>query len=238
MSKPELLFKDNHLPLEVPDSKGYVEGYASVYDVIDSQKQVVDRGAFMKALADPKKIKFLWQHDYKRPIGKLVKLWEDDRGLKYQARYNLKTSWGKDAYEAAVNGDIDGNSIGYTMLNGKSFKDDDGVDHLADVGLMEISNVTFPSNTEAVNTDVKSTGVEEKTVIPPGKSGRVLSAKNQSDLQDAHDHLGNAHKLLGGVLGKVSDKTDESADGAAEKRASDDEELKIKLTELINLLRK
>jgi HK97 family phage prohead protease len=164
----EMKYKDNSQPLEVPDSKGYVEGYASVYGVVDSQKEVVDRGAFQKALADPKKLKFLWQHDYKKPIGRIVKLWEDDYGLKYQARYNLKTSWGKDAYEAAVNQDIDGNSIGYTMHNGKAFKDDEGVNHLQDVGLMEISNVTFPSNTEAVNTDVKS--MEIKGALPYHKT--------------------------------------------------------------------
>jgi HK97 family phage prohead protease len=186
----EMKYKDNSQPLEVPDSKGYVEGYASVYGVVDSQKEVVDRGAFQKALADPKKLKFLWQHDYKRPIGRIVKLWEDDYGLKYQARYNLKTSWGKDAYEAAVNQDIDGNSIGYTMNNGKAFKDDEGVNHLQDVGLMEISNVTFPSNTEAVNTDVKD-AMHVKSITDSDKSALQagIDKENLKDLTSYHRRL-------------------------------------------------
>jgi hypothetical protein len=170
MTDSEMRYKDNSLPLEVPDEKGFVEGYASVYGVTDSQKEVVDRGAFQEALANPKKIKFLWQHDYKRPTGRIVKLWEDDYGLKYQAKYNLKTSWGKDAYEAALNQDIDGNSIGYSMQNGKAFKDDEGVNHLQQVKLMEISNVTFPSNAEAVNTDVKGDGIENKGALPYHKT--------------------------------------------------------------------
>jgi HK97 family phage prohead protease len=192
MTDSEMRYKDNSLPLEVPDEKGFVEGYASVYGVVDSQKEVVDRGAFVKALADPKKLKFLWQHDYKRPIGRIVKLWEDDYGLKYQARYNLKTSWGKDAYEAAVNGDIDGNSIGYTMHNGKAFKDDEGVNHLQDVGLMEISNVTFPSNTEAVNTDVKDV-MRTKTITAQDKTD-LLAGINKENLQDLTSYHRRLHQ--------------------------------------------
>ena len=170
--------KDNTFPLEVIDAeKGIVEGYASVYGVVDAQNEVVDRGAFDHILNDPiavKKIKFVWQHQYDKPIGKLLKLWDDPTGLKYRAKYNLNTSWGKDAYYASEEENIDGNSIGYDMRNGKGIesKDSEGVNHLLKVGLREISNVTFPANEEAVHTEVKSEQGPEavKTLIPYKKT--------------------------------------------------------------------
>ena len=376
MAEPQLLYKDNSLPLETPDEKGWVEGYASVYDVVDSQKDAVDRGAFAKALLNPGKIKFLWQHDYKRPIGRIHKLWDDEKGLKYRARYNLKTSWGRDAYEAAVNQDIDGNSIGYDLRNGKAFKDDDGVQHLSDINLWEVSNVTFPSNVEATNTSVKSddnmnpeemkgvigykktplapestawdgpaqtsgTSVDvlkiicawfdsenadnataykmphhlasgdhscvwngvraalaslggargSKPSIPPTdiagvrahlehhaadfgkdvgkmyadlfykldeleletdvKQGRVLSAKNESDLRDAHGSLKDAHTKIAGVLKQVTGKAPSedvpgdtstaappvAPDDGNGKSAAESEAIKLKLTEILNLVK-
>lgn len=214
--------KDNSLPLEVVDEeKGIVEGYASVYGVIDSQNEIVEKGAFDHILNDStaiKKIKFLWQHQYDKPIGRIQKLWDDGVGLKYRAKYNQKTSWGKDAYEASLNEDIDGNSIGYSMTNGKAAKDDEGVNHLQNVGLMEISNVTFPSNQEATHTGVKSETVELET-----KAGRVLSAANESDLRRAAD-------LITAVLGKLGA-------GDEPEPEKDNTELKIKISELIDLFR-
>ena len=193
MAEPQLLYKDNSLPLETPDEKGWVEGYASVYDVVDSQKDAVDRGAFAKALSNPGKIKFLWQHDYKRPVGRIHKLWDDEKGLKYRARYNLKTSWGRDAYEAAVNQDIDGNSIGYDLRNGKAFKDDDGVQHLSDINLWEVSNVTFPSNVEATNTSVKSDSMFTKSITDQDKTD-LLAGIDKENLQDLTSYHRRLHQ--------------------------------------------
>jgi len=225
--------KDNSLPLEVVDEeKGIVEGYASVYGVIDSQNEIVEKGAFDHILNDPtaiKKIKFLWQHQYDKPIGRIQKLWDDGVGLKYRAKYNQKTSWGKDAYEASLNEDIDGNSIGYSMTNGKAAKDDEGINHLQNVGLMEISNVTFPSNQEATHTGVKSETVVEELET---KAGRVLSSQNESDLRKAAG-------LITGVLDQVGSNAPTPAAAPAKPAApgKDTTELETKLTDLIKLLR-
>jgi uncharacterized protein len=246
----ELSYKNISAPIEVPDEKGFVEGYASVYGVVDSQNDVVDVGAFNAVLRDPSKVKFLWQHDSKKPMGRILKLWEDELGLKYRAKYNLKTSWGKDAYEAAVNGDIDSNSIGYNVKAGKAFKDDDGTQHLSIVDLWEISNVTFPSNPEAVNTSVKA-GINNTDESPDGdKSGRVLSTVNADDFTALRDTLAQALKYCDAILGRAAPPADaaQAAPPAAPAKAPPakaedeqldvkiDEQLKLKLTELIDAL--
>lgn len=199
--------KDNSLPLDViDDEKGIVEGYASVFGVIDSQGDIVEPEAFDHILNDPKaikKIKFLWQHDYKMPIGKIQKLWKDDIGLKYRAKYNQKTSWGKDAYNASLNEDVDGNSIGYTMRNGKAVKDDEGLNHLLNIGLMEISNVTFPSNQEATHTGVKSELPTDIKPYPNEHACRVKSPdafESDSFRRVTRDHEGKEYSIIMGRL--------------------------------------
>ena len=95
-------------------------------------------------------------------------MWEDERGLRYRARYNT-TSWGKDAYIAALENSIDSNSIGYQEVKEKcTVNETDGVKDLGEINLWEISNVTFAANEEAVNTGVKSAIEPEqnKTTIP------------------------------------------------------------------------
>jgi len=165
----ELLYKDSSISVEPPDEKGFIEGYASVYGVVDRQNERTMPGAFAKAVAGPRKIKLLWQHKFDRPIGKVTKLWEDERGLRFRGKLNLKTDWGRNAYEALLAGDLDSNSIGYNEIKGKNaINVDDGVKDLYELELHEISVVSFPSNEAATVDEVKSSveELETKTTIP------------------------------------------------------------------------
>ena len=56
-----------------------LEGHASVFNVVDQGKDRVWPGAFHKTLNERgDKVKFLWQHDSREPIGKLQDIHEDD----------------------------------------------------------------------------------------------------------------------------------------------------------------
>jgi HK97 family phage prohead protease len=73
-----------YVPLEIKslEETGRFAGYASVFGVVDSQRDVVLRGAFKHTLSGrAKEIKLLWQHQWEEPIGMVVKLFEDDKGL-------------------------------------------------------------------------------------------------------------------------------------------------------------
>ncbi len=128
---------------------GTIAGYASVFDEIDAQSDVVARGAFAKSLLKYKQSKsspaMLWMHDTAAPIGVWTRLHEDARGLYVEGQLAIKTQDGADAYELLKMGAITGLSIGYNTI--KSTKDyKTKIRTLTEVELFEVSLVTFPAN--------------------------------------------------------------------------------------------
>lgn len=141
----------------VDADKRIVAGYASTYD-LDNGGDIIVKGAFAKTLNDGTKVKVLWQHDSRQPIGKPVKMAEDDHGL-YVESYIAKTRQGDEALELAKEGIIDSMSIGY-MVNDADYKDD-GIRVIKELTLLEYSLVTWPMNEAAVITSIKSLDVRE-----------------------------------------------------------------------------
>jgi hypothetical protein len=69
-----------------------ISGYLAVFNNMDSDGDIIIKGAFAKSINDRgpessggNKIAFLWQHDMREPLGKMVKLVEDDFGLYFEA---------------------------------------------------------------------------------------------------------------------------------------------------------
>jgi HK97 family phage prohead protease len=135
------------------DDTRTIEGWASIYDYTDSQKDIVVRGAFAKSLKSSKPA-MLWQHRMDCPIGVWDVAEETDRGLLVRGRI-LDTVAGNDAYKLAKAGAVKGLSIGYTPKR-QEFDRDKGTRKLLEVELHEVSLVTFPANDRAKLTRVKS----------------------------------------------------------------------------------
>ncbi|XVN43256.1 MAG: HK97 family phage prohead protease [Candidatus Rickettsia vulgarisii] len=91
----------------------YIFGYASVYNIVDQQNDLI--GAFASTLTTSPKIKLLWQHDSLKPIGIIKSLTEDDYGLKVEAVINNKTATGQEVIELIRQGAVDGLSIGFNI---------------------------------------------------------------------------------------------------------------------------
>lgn len=139
---------------------GRFSGYASVFGVIDHQRDMVMRGAFSEALAKPNsEIKLLWQHQWQEPIGKIDVLYEDAHGLYIEAQLLLDVARAKEAYVLLKEGVLNGLSIGYRPERFR-MDADTGVRMLSDVTLYEISLVTMPANPEARINLVKQACVE------------------------------------------------------------------------------
>lgn len=85
-------YKKISFEVKSPEVSGRtISGYLAVFNVIDSDGDIIIKGAFAKSLADRgpestggNKIAFLWQHDMREPLGKMVKLVEEDFGLYFE----------------------------------------------------------------------------------------------------------------------------------------------------------
>ncbi|MFN3593045.1 MAG: HK97 family phage prohead protease, partial [Thermaurantiacus sp.] len=71
-----------------------IEGYVSRFDSPDRGGDVVRRQAF---LGQPAGLPLLWQHNPARPIGRVLSLTEDARGLKMVAGISPDCRDGADA---------------------------------------------------------------------------------------------------------------------------------------------
>lgn len=156
---PELEFKFD-------ETTGRINGYASLWDIIDRGADVVQKGAFKATLGAWKRQKafvpMLWQHDPSNPIGYWDQLEEDEKGLKVGGQLLMQQNGvvadvpqARTAYACLQAKAIRGLSIGYETLDYLIARDT-GVRQLKKLDLWEISVVTFAMLPEAQVTGVKS----------------------------------------------------------------------------------
>lgn len=148
-------------PFEVKsiDDTGVFTGYASVFDEIDSYRDIVKKGAFKKSLSSFVKAKrlvpILWSHDSAQPIGVYSEISEDDTGLAVKGQLNLAVQKGAEAYALLKQGALSGLSIGFNTVRDAVDKAS-GVRSLLEINLFEASLVTFPALGSARVASVKS----------------------------------------------------------------------------------
>lgn len=126
---------------EADSGEGVFEGYGSIYGVVDLQGEVVQAGAFRKSLREKSRFPFLWQHDSTQPIG-VVEAVEDERGLRIKGRLSLGVQRAKDCFALMKDRALTGFSVGFQV---KRDRWENGVRHLIECSLWEVSAVTFPA---------------------------------------------------------------------------------------------
>ena len=137
---------------------GTFEGLASTYGNVDQGKDVIEKGAFTKTLAEhDHEIVLLWQHDPSEPIGAGT-LTDTDDGLELKGRLELDLETAKKAYVSMKAKLVKGLSIGFAAIK-KETKN--GIRVLKEIKLYEVSVVTFPMNEQAMVTAVKAAFSEE-----------------------------------------------------------------------------
>jgi len=145
--------KNFTLEIKSVEDTGVFTGYASVFGNLDSDGEVIDKGAFKRTLDHSKGVvPVLWQHDRTQVCAWGIEASEDDRGLKVKAQLLMDTDMGKYAYSFLKTGlEVGGKpglSIGFTVpKNGDYLRD--GTRHFREVALKEYSVVTFPANDQA-----------------------------------------------------------------------------------------
>lgn len=157
-------------------SAGAIEGYASMFSLLDRGGDVVEPGAFRRTLGEWRRRKalppMLWQHDPGQPIGVWTSITEDERGLKVAGELVLDIPQAAMVHALAKRGAVRGLSIGYRSRNDNV--DATGARRIRDVDLYEISLVTIPMLAEAQITGVKG-----------GMAADLLKNWNPGAMEDA-----------------------------------------------------
>lgn len=172
MKRDRLVFPFREVRAVGEDTERAFEGYASVFDTIDSYGDTIVKGAFKQTLkewkAQAKFPKLLLQHggggffssnaDDMVPIGKWEEMREDDHGLFVRGRlFDVDTDRAKATYAAMKAGELDGLSIGFRARKWK-YDEETDIRTLTEIELWEVSIVTFPANDPARVTSVKADG--------------------------------------------------------------------------------
>ena len=125
---------------------GVIEGYASLFDAPDQGGDVVARGAYAASLkrltGEGRRVRMLWQHDPREPIGIWDEVREDARGLYVKGRLLEGVARAREAAALIAAGALDGLIIGYRTL--RAGRDEKGRRLLQELELWEVSLVTFP----------------------------------------------------------------------------------------------
>ena len=151
-----------------------VQIYLSKFDSIDSDYDIIRKGAFTKSLQERgpqsssnRKIAFLRHHDWEQQIGKFLELTEDDYGLLAVGQLGRSTA-GEDAFKDYEDGIIKEHSIGFQYIKDKMTLVEDkslpsgGYYDITELKLYEGSAVTFGANEDTPVIDVKG---EQKTEL-------------------------------------------------------------------------
>ena len=148
------------LQIKATNEDGSIEGYGSVFDVVDSYEDSIAKGAFEKSIAEHKSAgtmpAMLWQHRSDQPIGIWTEMSEDEKGLTLKGRLALDTEKGKEAHALLKMGALNGLSIGFVSKQW-AYDRETEIRTLTEIEIWECSVVTFPANSKARITGVKST---------------------------------------------------------------------------------
>jgi HK97 family phage prohead protease len=204
------------LQIKATGDDGTIEGYGSVFNVLDTYSDIISPGAFAATIAAHKAAgtmpAMLWQHECDEPIGVWTEMSEDSKGLRIKGKLCLETSSGKDAYALLKMGALNGLSIGFVS---KQWLYDQETDlrTLTEIDLWEVSLVTFPANEKARLTHIKAAEISgitttrqaEKALRDAGFSADAAKAfmaeakRIALDERDAHEAaaaIRSANRLL------------------------------------------
>jgi uncharacterized protein len=153
---------------DVDGKKGIVTGYFANFDTVDSDGDVIKKGAFVRTIAEygptarKPRIKHLLNHDSWQPLGKLLDLKEDNYGLYYESQVGTH-DLGSDFIKMVESELITEHSIGYRTMKfvqlkpWSEWKDGETVRELTELKLYEGSSLTaWGANPNTPLTGLKS----------------------------------------------------------------------------------
>jgi HK97 family phage prohead protease len=177
----EIIFKQAPMGdiIDADEKAGIVKGYASVFDNVDSDGDIIRRGAYTKTIQESgNRVKYLYQHDMDKPIGKMRMLEEDSKGLKFEAEI-ARTTLGNDVMELIKAGVLTENSVGIMPIRKEMNRENKR--EIFEVKLYEVSAVTLAANDEAKIMDFKGNVNPDKILDRYDRIAKLLKKGNISD---------------------------------------------------------
>lgn len=174
-----LIYKNlNQGIADVDVKKGIVTGYFSSFDNMDSDGDVIRKGAFTKTIKENfSRVRHLLDHDATKAVGKILSLTEDNKGLYYESKAGRHTL-GRDFLLMVEDGLINEHSIGFVTIKQKNMGN---YNEISEVKLYEGSSL-------------QGWGANEMTPI--------TGMKSQENISKMMDNILNAIKN-----GKYTDET-------------------------------
>ena len=206
------LSMDATRPVFALDGDGTIEGYASLFGVVDAARDMVMPGAFAASLRarGVRRIPMLFQHDPAEPIGIWLELKEDLRGLYVRGRLIPDVGRARELLALIRAGTADGLSIGYRPRRAR-IDPRTRVRALHEIDLWEISIVTLPLLDGARVSRVKGLPYRISLPVPPEKE---LSRRRAPSLSPARARAEAAWRTLVAPAARVGAQTPFSESGA------------------------
>ena len=153
-----LAFTETEIKFSSDGKVGVFEGYASVFDIIDSDGDIILPGAYKKALAtQSRQVGMFFNHQtWALPVGKWQNLEEDSKGLIVIGELTPGLSVSNDLRAAMEHKTVEGMSVGFTVTKDDYALIDTGRAFKNVQALREISICTFPANEQATIESMKS----------------------------------------------------------------------------------
>jgi HK97 family phage prohead protease len=162
----EITAKEYTLEAGIKDmdiKQGIVTGYFSSFNTLDSDNDIILPGSFAKSIGEngpvssKPRVKHLLNHDYAQPLGELLVLREDTKGLYYESKIGTH-DLGVDFLKMVDSNLIKEHSIGFQIMKWEK-ADKQDCRYLKELKLWEGSSLTaWGANENTPMTGVKSIG--------------------------------------------------------------------------------
>ena len=140
--------------------QGLVSGYFAMFGNKDLDGDVIENGAFAKTISErgpqgKQLIKYLLDHDKNKVVAKIMNLYEDEKGLRYEAKIGSHAA-GQDFQKMIESELINQHSFGFKVIQ-EMYDDQAKANRIKEVMMYEGSAVQFlGANPETTFIDLKS----------------------------------------------------------------------------------
>ncbi len=140
--------------LGTEDEKFYTVSGIATTSGTDLDNDIIEAGAFADNVANPSKIRFLYNHDSDLPMGTITSFQQVGNALHMEAKMPKGVQRVEDTVKFISMGAFGGFSVGFRVIEDE-FDRETGIRRIIKAKLFEVSIATIPANPEAVITDIK-----------------------------------------------------------------------------------